>query len=279
MAAKSSVTQRQVSNGDIMKKYKKEFTDEELKHALHDKDEQAEELLTNPDKWEMFHGKIEDFLHKATKIPVLGSIIDNLVSMVQIVDAYIKKEYTDVPLTTLVSIVGALIYVLSPIDLIPDFIPVLGYVDDVAVVLLVLKLGAGHDLNKFKKWQEMQRITTIDELADMMGKECAEILGRDLLGTIILSQNNMLRILAISPDYLEDTPPYCSHVHYLHMPTDILKSMYIESETECMDFLNRVLECEEISWSPVGKLPAIHEADFDKLEGYFFMMEDENQGE
>ena len=32
-------------------------------------------------------------------------------------------------------------YVLSPIDIIPDAIPFVGYLDDAAVVLLVLNLG------------------------------------------------------------------------------------------------------------------------------------------
>ena len=36
-------------------------------------------------------------------------------------------------------VVGAIAYMISPLDFIPDFIPVLGYVDDVAVVALAYK--------------------------------------------------------------------------------------------------------------------------------------------
>ena len=42
-------------------------------------------------------------------------------------------------------VVAGLIYFISPIDLIPDFIPVVGYLDDLGVILAVLKF-LGHEL-------------------------------------------------------------------------------------------------------------------------------------
>lgn len=74
-------------------------------------------------------------------------MIDDIISMYQLVESYVKREYTDIPLTSIISILAALIYVISPIDLIPDFIPGIGYFDDAAVVTLVLGLGVGPDLD------------------------------------------------------------------------------------------------------------------------------------
>lgn len=44
------------------------------------------------------------------------------------------SKYKKVPIGTIAAIVGTLLYVLSPIDFIPDFMPVVGYLDDVAML-------------------------------------------------------------------------------------------------------------------------------------------------
>lgn len=50
-----------------------------------------------------------------------------------------SRRYTRVPKGTVAAIIGTLLYVLSPVDLIPDVIPVVGYLDDAAVLGLCLK--------------------------------------------------------------------------------------------------------------------------------------------
>ncbi len=44
-----------------------------------------------------------------------------------------------VPLPTRVAVAGLVIYLLNPIDLIPDVIPIVGALDDVVVAVLVLR--------------------------------------------------------------------------------------------------------------------------------------------
>ncbi len=46
-----------------------------------------------------------------------------------------------VPLSVRVGLVALLVYLLSPIDLIPDFIPVIGYADDALIVALALRFA------------------------------------------------------------------------------------------------------------------------------------------
>ena len=66
--------------------------------------------------------------------------------------AYIKKQYTDVSMGTILLAVGGLLYVVAPADLVPDFILGAGLLDDAAVLGMILQ--AMHiDLKKYKKWQ------------------------------------------------------------------------------------------------------------------------------
>ena len=66
---------------------------------------------------------------------------------------YRRERYRDVPFRTVAAAVFALLYVLSPVDLIPDFLPVVGYLDDAAVVGLCLSM-LEHDLARYKAWRE-----------------------------------------------------------------------------------------------------------------------------
>ena len=69
----------------------------------------------------------------------------------------IWKLLTDsrVPFWIRIALPLALIYVISPIDILPDFIPVMGRVDDiiaiVAGIMILLKLAPKKEVNQYKK--------------------------------------------------------------------------------------------------------------------------------
>ena len=69
----------------------------------------------------------------------------------------IWKLLTDsrVPFWIRIALPLALIYVISPIDILPDFIPVVGRVDDIiaiiAGIMILLKLAPKKVVNQYKK--------------------------------------------------------------------------------------------------------------------------------
>lgn len=78
-------------------------------------------------------------------------------------------------------IIGALGYMISPLDVIPDAIPIAGLTDDLAVLIFVLRKVWGNvepDVQnkvkeRMKKWFDEDEMAEIDELftEDKVGKE------------------------------------------------------------------------------------------------------------
>ncbi|MCD4777300.1 MAG: DUF1232 domain-containing protein [Candidatus Aegiribacteria sp.] len=89
-----------------------------------------------------------------TKGP-LKRFIDDVKLMISLVKDYANGNYRSIPYWTIAAVVAALIYVINPVDLIPDFIPVIGFVDDAAVVSVCLLL-VEQDLVKYREWKAKQ---------------------------------------------------------------------------------------------------------------------------
>ncbi len=68
---------------------------------------------------------------------------------------FFTRKYTHVPVGTIMTIAGSLLYVFLPVDIMPDFIPGIGYLDDGAMIALCLKM-LNSDLTKYKEWKETQ---------------------------------------------------------------------------------------------------------------------------
>ena len=68
---------------------------------------------------------------------------------------YANGRYKEIPKETIVAVVAAIVYVVSPIDLIPDAIPVVGYADDAALVSFVLP-HVHKDIESYRNWKNAQ---------------------------------------------------------------------------------------------------------------------------
>lgn len=127
----------------------KGFTDEDAREQFEKHRKKAEKLISEP-------GKVEKLLkrmgRKLETMPVLSGVLEYLPKMYYMLRSWFTKEYTAVPVGTIVAILGALTYFLSPVDLVPDFLPGIGYLDDAAVIAVCLKLVKG-DIDRYMEWK------------------------------------------------------------------------------------------------------------------------------
>ena len=101
-------------------------------------------------------GLIEKASLKATgKQGKLKDVWVSLLSFFRLVRAYINGSYRQVSAQALLTIVAALVYFVSPIDLIPDFILGLGLIDDATVLAWTIRACAS-DLASFLAWESTQ---------------------------------------------------------------------------------------------------------------------------
>ena len=97
--------------------------------------------------------KLSDRGSKTNKFQQLFKVA---LTLVRLVRAYISGEYREISANTIVSGLAVLLYVLSPIDLIPDFIPVLGFIDDLSLVSWFVGKFQG-EIIRFREWEETGR--------------------------------------------------------------------------------------------------------------------------
>lgn len=87
------------------------------------------------------------------KSKFLGDQFESFKLLWGLLQDYWKGEYKAVPWKLIAAIGFAVAYLISPLDIIPDYIPVVGFVDDAAVFSLVISSFQA-EIDAYKKWKE-----------------------------------------------------------------------------------------------------------------------------
>ena len=128
-----------------------EVTPVEVKRVLKENRKIAEEYTSDKRKIKYL---LDEAIRKAQRYKgLLKKCWGDLTTLIRLVRKYINGEYRDVSLDTIIVATAAIIYFINPIDLIPDFIPGMGFIDDAAVIAFTIN-SIHKDLLKFREWEK-----------------------------------------------------------------------------------------------------------------------------
>jgi uncharacterized membrane protein YkvA (DUF1232 family) len=130
-------------------------TDQEIYDKKKKYELKAKEYIDDPKKTDTL---LKKALRKANeKKSALGDAWEKLQLLLELLKAWRKGEYRVIPTSTVLAVIGAIIYFVSPIDIVPDFLAGLGILDDAAVIAFTIK-KISIELENFKEWKETRTI-------------------------------------------------------------------------------------------------------------------------
>ncbi|WP_420156095.1 YkvA family protein, partial [Siphonobacter sp.] len=96
----------------------------------------------------------------SNKGAIIHDVQEKLGLLTRLIRAYAKGEYRQLPWKSVVLTVAVLIYFVSPIDVIPDLLPIIGFTDDIALLIWLFRT-ISNDLDTFKVW-EAEQVVPLD---------------------------------------------------------------------------------------------------------------------
>lgn len=93
------------------------------------------------------------YAQMVTNAPVLDAVWDDLQTTLRLLVAWVKRSYRQVSAASIVLLVAALLYFVTPLDIIPDTLGAIGFVDDVSVISTAVET-VRDELDRFRAWED-----------------------------------------------------------------------------------------------------------------------------
>lgn len=128
-----------------------------FEHRSNDAEHEAKKIMDDPATVNQFAVKAADKARRNGSR--LGAVKKDFNTMIRMMRAWALGQYKGLSLSSLVIIVGAVIYFLNPIDAVADFLPFIGFSDDVAVIALAIA-RLKNEFERFEEWEQTVDIST-----------------------------------------------------------------------------------------------------------------------
>ena len=129
------------------------FNTDKIKEVIEGGMKQAQEFLKDTPKVDAVLEMMES---KLQEVPNVGSLLADVPLSISMVKSYITKEYDKVSTKVVATIVSAFIYLIKKKDLVPDNTPLIGHLDDIAVLAFALKF-IEPELREYGAWRDAQK--------------------------------------------------------------------------------------------------------------------------
>ena len=202
---------------------------------------------------EKFLEKVALWLEKIRSTPVLGNLVEDLITMTQLVSDCLKGIYEELPRGTVIGILAALFYAFSPVDLILDIIPFAGYLDDAAVISLILELGLARDLMQYRDWKRQKRLEAIEACRRELVLELLDAIGDNELAAAYLTEDRRIRLLLAKPGDL--SRPLPCRTRYVAIDEARLAALDLADWEQLGDFFSQLFRDSRFRWSRFGRQP------------------------
>ena len=202
---------------------------------------------------ERFLQKVALWLDRIRTVPVIGGMVDDLITMTQLVSDCTRGIYEKLPRGTVIGIIFSLFYAFSPIDLVLDIIPFVGYLDDAAVIGLILELGLARDLMQYRDWKRIRRNERIESCRRELAEAFLKHIGDSELAAAYLTEEKAIKLLLSRPG--DAARPLPCRTKLVPLDEGMLSELELDDWEQLGEFCGQIFRDTRIPWSRFGRQP------------------------
>ncbi len=206
-----------------------------------------------------FLNKVKQWLSRVRNTPLLGSMAEDLMTLIDLLSDYRAGIYRDLPKGVFIAAAIGLGYALCPIDLIVDIIPFAGYLDDAAILMLLLDFFIARDILRYRNWKKGLQSRGLYALRESCTADILALIGDRSLAAAFLTEKQQLRLLLSDPADTRHPLPCKSQV--TGIPREQLTALGADSWEAIGQFYTDIFRDPRIPWSHFGPRPFMPEYD------------------